>query len=132
MCFVVSGAWAQTQGALQKHFSSAAAQVKTAGTAAEKRAILDRSMRTMSNALEVAEHSASLSPNDRAGIGMLKMRLQDKQDELIGANGFTAVPDVQLNSFSTYVAQDMEQATEMVSISLVALLLIILIVAVLF
>lgn len=131
MCFVASGAWAQTQGALQKHFSSAADQVKMAGTAAEKRAILDRSFRSMSSALEVAERSASLSANDRAGIGMLKVRLQDKQDELAGVNGFTAVPDAQLNSFSTYAAQDMEQAAEMISISLVALILIILLVAIL-
>jgi hypothetical protein len=37
------------------------------------------------------------------------------------------VPDAQLNAFADYVVQDMEQARETVTISLVSLLLIILI-----
>jgi len=131
MCFIAGSVVAQAQGPIQKHFSSAAAQVKAAGTAAEKRMILDRSLRTMSSALNVAERSASLTAADRASIAQFKSRLQEKQDELSGTNGFVAVPDAQLNAFSTYVAQDMEQAAEMVSISLVALILIIILVAVL-
>lgn len=132
MCFVAVGALAQTQGTIQKHFSDAATKVQAAGTAAEKRMILDRSFRTMSSALDVAERSASLTAADVKGIAFLRSSLQDKQNELAGTKGFAAVPDAQLNAFSTYVVQDMEQATEMVSISLVALLLIILLVAVLF
>jgi hypothetical protein len=132
LCFVSVGVLAQTQGTIQKHFSTTATQVQAAGTAAEKRVILDRSFRTMSNALDVAERSASLSAADVKGIEMLRTSLLDKQNELAGTNGFTAVPDAQLNAFSTYVVQDMEQASEMISISLVALLLIILLVAVLF
>jgi len=132
MCFVVVGALAQTQGTIQKHFSDAATKVQAAGTAAEKRMILDRSFRTMSSALDVAERSASLTATDVKGIARLRSSLQDKQNELAGTKGFVAVPDAQLNAFSTYVVQDMEQADEMVSISLVALLLIILLVAVLF
>jgi hypothetical protein len=131
MCFVAGTAFAQAQGPIQKHFSTAAAQVKAAGTAAEKRMILDQSFRTMSGALDVAGRSPMLSATDRADIVQLKLRIQEKQDELAGTNGFTAVTDAQLNAFSTYVVQDMEQAAEMVSISLVALLLIILLVAIL-
>lgn len=131
MCCVSVGGLAQSQGTIQKHFQDAATKVQAAGTAGEKRMILDRSFRTMSKALDVAERSASLSAADVQGIALLRSSLKDKQDELAGTNGFTAVPDAQLNVFSTYVVQDMEQAAEMVSISLVALVLIILLVAIL-
>jgi hypothetical protein len=48
--------------------------------------------------------------------------------ELAGSSGYERVSDKDLNAFSDYVVQDMEQAAEMVTISLVALLLIIILV----
>ena len=54
--------------------------------------------------------------------------LYDRGDELTGSNGYERVADVQLNAFSDYVVQDMEQAAETVRISLVAALLIVIII----
>jgi hypothetical protein len=113
------------KGDLQKYFSDAASKVKATDNPSEKRAILDESFLAMSKALDIVQSSPLTSKEDRIGIVHFRATLQEKQDELAGRNGFVRVSDGQLNAFSDYVVQDAEQA-EMVTISLVALLLIIL------
>jgi len=113
---------------LQKYFSDAATKVKATDDASGKREILNKSFLNMSKALGTVQSLPFISGNDRIGIDNFKAKLQEKQDELAGSNGFVRVSDGQLNAFSDYVVQDQEQAFEMITISLVALLLIILIV----
>lgn len=113
---------------LQQYFNNAATRVKATDNPSEKRTILHESFQTMSRALEMVERSSSMSKDDGAGIEYLKATLQEKQDELAGHNGYARVSDEQLNAFSVYVVQDMEQADQVVTISLVALLLIIIII----
>jgi hypothetical protein len=113
---------------IQKYFNDAANKVKATDNPVEKRAILTTSFQTMTNALDVVRRSPLTSQNDIAGIDRIKTMLQEKKDELAGANGYEAVPDVQLNAFSNYVVQDMEQADQMISISIVTLLLILILV----
>jgi hypothetical protein len=110
---------------LQKYFNDAAVRVKATENASEKRKILNESFQSMSNALNKVQNLGLISKDDRIGIDHFKVALQEKQNELAGINGYERVSDDQLNSFSTYVVQDMEQA-EMITISLVTLLLIIL------
>lgn len=131
MLLLVLPASAGDKGQLQKYFSDVALKVKATENAAEKRAILNASLKSMSNALDKVKGSGMVSENDRVGIDRVKAVLQEKQDELAGINGFAPVPDEQLNAFSTYVVQDMEQAVETITISLVALLLIIILVVLL-
>jgi len=114
-------------GDIQNYFSDTAAKVKATTDPAQKRAILDKSLQTMSTALDRVENSGLISQDDRAGINRLKADLQEKQDELTGSNGYAGVPDAQLNAFSDYVVQSMEQADQYVTISVVTLLLIIII-----
>lgn len=116
---------------LKKYFRDAANKVKTTENASEKRKILNESFESMSKALDKVQNSALISKDDRAGIDRFKATLQEKQDELKGSNGYERVPDQQLNAFSNYVVQDMEQAAEYVTISVVALVLIILLVVLL-
>ena len=116
----------------QKYFSDAASKVKATDNPSEKRAILNESFQTMSKALDMVQRSPLISKEDIFAIDRFKATLQEKQDELAGSNGFVRVPDGQLNAFSNYVVQDMEQAAQMVTISLVALLLIIILVVLLF
>jgi hypothetical protein len=116
---------------LQKYFSDAANKVKATDNASEKREILNESFQTMSKALDMVQSSALISKDERVGIDRFKATLQDKQDELAGSNGFVRVSDGQLNAFSNYVVQDMEQAAEMITISVVTLLLIIILVVIL-
>lgn len=119
------------KGVLQKYFSDAAHKVKAVDNPAEKRNILNESFRTMSNALDMAQRSPSVSKDDVVGIDLLKATLREKQDELAGRNGFARVSDEKLNAFSDYVVQDMEQADQIITISLVTLLLIVILIVLL-
>jgi hypothetical protein len=119
------------KGELQKYFSNAASKVKATESASEKRTILNESFQTMSKALDVVQSSTSISKDDGIGIDLIKATLQEKQDELAGSNGYVRVPDEQLNAFSDYVVQDMEQADQIITISLVTLLLIIILIVLL-
>ena len=112
------------KGQLQKYFSDAATRVKATDNASEKRAILAESFQSMSSAMEMVQNSPFASNGDRIGIDRFKLTLQEKQDELAGGNGYAPISDQQLNAFSDYVVQDMEQADQIISISLVTLLLI--------
>jgi hypothetical protein len=129
MMFVLAlPASAGVKGELQKYFNNTATKVKATDNPSEKRAILNESFQTMSKALDMVQRSPSISKNDDAGINRVKALLQEKQHELAGTNGYVRVSDAQLNAFSNYVVQDMEQADQIISISLVALLLIILLI----
>jgi septal ring factor EnvC (AmiA/AmiB activator) len=117
----------QAQDKLKNHFSDVANKVKATADPSQKREVLNESFNDMHKALNTVQGSPLVSKSDKAGIEHFKTALQEKQDELAGLNGYERVPDAQLNDFADYVVQDMEQATETVTISLVALLLIILI-----
>ena len=82
----------------------------------------------MSKALDKVQKSPLISKEDRAGIDQFKATLKENQDELAGSNGFERVPDAQLNAFSDYVVQNMEQADKTITISLVTALLIVIII----
>lgn len=131
MCVLALTAVAGGKGELQKYFSNTAVKVQAAEQPAEKRAILNESFQTMSRALELVRQSPSISQDDVARIDRVKATVQEKADELAGVNGYVAVPDDQLNGFSQYVVQDMEQADQMITISLVTLLLIIILIVLL-
>ncbi len=129
MMFVLAlSANAEGKDGLQKYFNDAATKVKATNSASEKRAILNESFQTMMNALNIVHSSPLISKDDRAGLDHFKAALQEKQDELAGTNGYVRVADGQLNDFSNYVVQDMEQADQVITISVVTLLLIILLI----
>jgi hypothetical protein len=112
-------------GEIQKYFSDAATKVKATNNASEKRVILDESFHTIIKALDAVESLPSISKDDRTGINRFKVSLQEKQDELLGRNGYVRVSDDQLNAFSDYVVQDMEQADGILTAGVVILLFII-------
>lgn len=112
---------------IQKYFNETVCKVKATDDPVEKREILNKSLQTMSRALERVESSGLVSQDERAGIDRFKTALQEKQDELTGSNGFDRVTDAQLNDFSDYVVQDMEQAAHSLTISVVSALLILII-----
>jgi hypothetical protein len=116
------------KGDLQKYFSDAAARAKATANPAEKRDILNESLNTMFTALDIAQSLPFISKDDSLGIARFKTTLHEKQDELAGRNGYVRVADTQLNAFSNYVVQDMEQADEVISISLVTLVIILLVI----
>lgn len=128
MCVLALPAFAGGKGELQGYFNDAATKAKAAANASEKRQILNESFHTMATALDIVKSLPLVSNDDVAGIDRLKATLQEKQDELTGSNGYARVPDEQLNAFSDYVVQDMEQADQVITISLVTLLLIVILI----
>ena len=119
---------AEGNDGIKKYFSDTSSKVKAASEPSQKREILNKSFLTMSKALNRVESSGLVSKADRAGIDRFKTTLQEKQDELLGRNGYERVSDAQLNAFSDYVVQDMEQAAETITISVVTALLILILV----
>jgi hypothetical protein len=122
MLLLVLPAHAVGKGELQQYFKDTAHKVKATDVVAEKRAILNGSLGTMSRVLDILQQSPSLSSSDAIGIERLKTTLRDKQSELLGVNGFVPVPDAKLNAFADFVVQDLEQADQVITISLVTLL----------
>jgi hypothetical protein len=132
MLFVLTlPGFAGGKGELQEYFSNAANKVKATDNPSEKRTILNESFQTMSKALDMVQSSVSVSNSEALGIDRFKAALKEKQDELAGSNGYVRVADNQLNAFSDYVVQDMEQADQFITISVVTLLLILILVVVL-
>ena len=124
MLFMLAGvANADGIAGTKNYFNSAVREVKTAESPSQKREILDNSLNKMSKALDIVQSSPLISEKDRPGLERFKKALREKQDELTGNNGFKRIPDVQLDAFSDYVLQDMEQAEKYVTISITTLLL---------
>ncbi len=119
---------AQASEKLQGYFNDAAREVKATADPVQKREILNDEFQKVSNTLNAVESMPLTSESDRAGIERYKTTIQDKQDELNGKNGYARVSDGNLNAFSNYVVQDMEQADGTITISVVTLLLIIIII----
>jgi hypothetical protein len=129
MMFVLAlPAGAEGKDGLQKYFNDAATKVKATNDPSEKRAILNESFQTMARALNIVQNSPLISKNDRVSLERFRSALQEKQDELAGNNGYVRVSDGQLSAFSDYVVQDMEQADQTITISVVTLLLIIILI----
>jgi hypothetical protein len=121
-------AFAGSRGELQKYFNDALQKVKATENPVEKRRILDDSFRTVSTALDVVASMPFIPKDDIAGMNRFKIALMEKQYELAGTHGYVRVADTQLNAFSTYVVQDMEQADQVITISLVTLVIIVLVI----
>jgi hypothetical protein len=128
MFVLVPAANAGGNESIQNYFSDTAVKVKATTDPAEKRAILHESLQTMSKALDKIESIGMISQDDRAGIDRFKTSLQENLDELTGNNGYERVSDGQLNDFSQYVVQDMEQADKTITIGIVTALLIVIII----
>lgn len=125
MLVLAQAGYAEGTDGIKKYFSDTATTVKTTADPAQKREILNKSLQTMSKALDKVERSGLVTQEDRAGIDLFKAALQEKHDELAGINGYERVSDAQLDAFSDYVVQDMEQALERkVTVSLLAAILI--------
>ena len=119
---------AMGQDRVHKYFNDTALKVQATESPVQKREILGKSLGEMTRAVDKLKSAPLTTDQDRVNLDLLKATLQEKSDELAGVNGFDRVPDNQLNAFSTYVVQDMEQADKSITISLVAALLIVIII----
>jgi hypothetical protein len=128
VCVLAFTALAGGKGEIQGYFSDAAHKVKATADPVEKRQILTGSIENMSTVLGIVQSLPLISKDDMAGLNNLKATLREKQDELAGNKGYVRVPDEKLDAFSDYIVQDMEQADQVITISVVTLLLIIILI----
>lgn len=130
--FLAGSAFAgnDTQKELKDYFNKVNQKVKQTEDPAQKRAILNNSFDDLLKAFNTAGQMP-LSEYDREGIDYFKKKILDKKNELNGLNGYNKVADANLNQFSNYSMQQFEQSAEYITISVIALVLIIVLVALL-
>lgn len=113
---------------LKTHMNETVQAVKQADAADEKRAILNDSFEKMLTAVEKIEDRARLSDTEKKQLSTLKDQITEKSNQLNGLDGFDEIADEDLDDFSDYSQQDMEQANRTITISLTTALLIIIII----
>ncbi|MEX0928246.1 MAG: hypothetical protein WDZ53_02500 [Balneolales bacterium] len=113
----------QAENEIKKYINHIVHQVKLTGDPAEKRLILDESLVTLQEALTRVHTFAALTGADQRNINSLVTDIREKQDELHGANGYSRVGDSELNDFSEFIQQDLEQANRTITISVTTALL---------
>ncbi len=111
----------------KKSFNKTVQEVHKTENATEKRTLLNDSFNKMTEAIERIEAKANLSEEEIAQLAAYKSEIQNKKSELNGTDGFDKVLDKDLNNFSDYSQQHMEQADRTITIGVTAALLIILI-----
>ena len=119
---------AMGQSRVHDYFNDTALKVRATENPVLKREILSNRLGEMTRTIDAARGTSLTSAQDDIKLDHLRASLQEKSDELAGANGFDRVPDDQLNAFATYVVQDMEQARETITLSVVTALLIVIII----
>jgi len=116
------------QDRVHNYFNDTALKVKATESPVEKRVILSKSLGDMTQVIDAVKRAPLTSEQDDINLDRVRATLQEKSDELAGTNGFDPVPDDQLNAFSTYIVQDMEQADKTITVSLVVALLVVIII----
>ncbi len=111
----------------KKHFNHTVQQVHRAECPDEKRMILNESFSKMIEAIDLIESRANLSGDERAMLSSFKNDLSEKQSELNGLDGFEQVEDADLDEFSSFSQDYMEQANRTLTLSVTTALLIIII-----
>lgn len=117
----------RAENQLKVYVNETVQKVKTAEMAEEKRAILNNSLDKLIDVVERVEDMNRFSEEDAAILSGFKNSIMEKQDELNGQNGFEMVQDEDLDNFSNYVQQDLEQADRTITIGLSTALLVVLI-----
>lgn len=115
------------QEVIKQHFNKTVQQVKNTDDADEKRAYLDDSFARMLSAIDRIEDVAGLSEEEAAQLLSFRENIEEKKSELNGLDGFDEIADEDLDDFSNYSQEMMEQANRTITISITTALLIVLI-----
>ena len=110
------------------HFNETVKTVHKTDNADDKRALLNESFNKMITAIDRIESMTSLTGNESALLASFKFDLTEKLNELNGLDGFDQIVDSDLNDFSNYSQDMIEQAiNRTITIGLGTALLIIII-----
>ncbi|MEX1013894.1 MAG: hypothetical protein WDZ80_01920 [Candidatus Paceibacterota bacterium] len=111
----------------KKHFNETVEQVHQTESADEKRAILNESFTKMITTLDRIESKANLTEDEIAQLVSFRNDISEKQSELNGQDGFEEVLDEDLDDFSNFSQDFVEQADRTLTIGLTTALLILII-----
>lgn len=111
----------------KNHFNKTVQQVHQTEDADEKRVILDESFSKMIHAIDRIESRANLSEEESEMLSSYKNDISEKQNELNGLDGFDEIQDEDLDDFSNFSQDFMEQADRTVTIGVTTALLILII-----
>jgi len=111
----------------KQHFNETAEKVEQAETAEEKRTYLNDSFDNMLTAINRIERTANLSDDEQAQLISFKEDIEERKSELNGLDGFDEIVDEDLDDFSNFSLEMMEQANRTITLSLTTALLIVLI-----
>ena len=111
----------------KKHFNETVQQVHDTEDADEKRLILNESFDKMIIAIDRIDSLANLSEDQIVQLHTYRLGIVEKQNELNGLDGFDEILDEDLDDFSNFSQDFMEQANRTITIGATTLLLIIII-----
>jgi len=111
----------------KKHFNETVQQVHQTDDADEKRLILNESFSKMMKALDRIESRANLTEEEAEMLSSFRSDLSEKQSELNGLDGFEEVQDEDLDDFSNFSQDFMEQADKTITIGITTVLLVVII-----
>lgn len=111
----------------KKHFNETVQEVQSTDNADEKRAILSESFNKMISAIDRIESKASLTEDEIANLNTYKFGLTEKLNELNGLDGFEEIADEDLDDFSNFSQDFIEQANSTITIGVTTALLILIV-----
>lgn len=111
----------------KKHFNETVQAVEETDNADEKRAILNESFNKIITAIDRIESRASLTEDEIASLNSFKLGITEKQSELNGLDGFDEIMDEDLDDFSNFSQDFIEQANRTITIGVTTALLILII-----
>jgi hypothetical protein len=95
---------------LKNYMNEITQKVKGTEDPVQKRALLNETLLDILKAVNTVKALHTTTEREQKLLGMFEKSVQDKYDELNGLNGFERVADEDLDSFTEYVLQDLEQA----------------------
>lgn len=111
----------------KKHFNETVEKVQETENADEKRVILNESFTKMIDTIDRIETMANLNEEESEQLSAYRADIVEKQNELNGLDGYELVEDIDLDDFSSYTQDFLEQANRTVTIGLTTLLLVLII-----
>lgn len=111
----------------KKHFNETVQQVQQTENADDKRVILNDSFDKIILAIDRIDSRTNLSEDQEAQLHSYKVGIVEKKNELNGLGGFDEVVDEDLEDFSEYSQQFIEQANNTITIGVTTALLILII-----
>ncbi len=111
----------------KEHFNETVQAVQDTEDADEKRVILNESFNKMISTIDQIESKASLTEDEIANLNNYKFGLTEKLNELNGLDGFDEIADEDLDDFSNFSQDFIEQANKTITIGVTTALLILII-----